>query len=100
MLSRKSKIDRSADAESHTDGPIGVDSLLIHHETKRNYFTRAQLSRGGRSYSKSTTLCRGLVQLSGWWKRIRDTAKRHIASRAISAGLPEIRAIPPPKGER
>lgn len=82
-------------ALSHTDGSIGVDSLLIHYETKRNYFTRAQLSRGGRSYSKSTTLCRGLVRLSGWWKRICCEAPR-----VISVALLEAREIPPQKRER
>lgn len=67
--SRASKTGHSVEAESHRRS-LGVDSLLIHHETKRNYFTharqRARLSWDGRSYSKSATLCRGLVRLSGW----------------------------------
>lgn len=42
----RARVKRTAPpALSHIDGLIGVDSLLIHHETKRNYFTRAQLSR-------------------------------------------------------
>lgn len=89
-LSPKSKMDHSVVAESHTDDPIGVDSLLIHHETKRNYFTRAQLSRGGRSYSKSTTLCRGLVRLNGWWKRIHATP-RHARFRLASPRFAQFR---------
>lgn len=43
--SRASKAGHSVDAESHRRF-LGVDSLLIHHETKRNYFTRAR-KRGG-----------------------------------------------------
>lgn len=44
-LPRASKTGHSVHAESHRRF-LGVDSLLIHHETKRNYFTRAR-KRGG-----------------------------------------------------